>query len=29
MDKKIKYAAYTQISPERDVTTDGFPRGGQ
>ncbi len=27
MDSKIKYAAYTQISPERDVTASGFSRG--
>lgn len=27
MDKHIKYAAYTQISPERDVTADGFSKG--
>ncbi len=24
---KVKYASYTQISPERDVTSDGFSRG--
>ena len=24
---KVKYANYTQISPERDVTAEGFSKG--